>query len=108
MVQKSTIAANQLGQQVSEREAEAMLATDVVGAHAGDAVASPPSPPVVRQPHQPIPRGPVLHRVEAGELITAQYINDVVLAVQNLQMRVGNLEALVDGSPSHDSSAAAV
>jgi hypothetical protein len=59
-------------------------------------VANPNTPPIVAQPGQAIPQGPELHQVQAGDLITAQFINDVVLAVQNLQERVADLEALLD------------
>ncbi len=51
------------------------------------------SPGVVSQHGQQIPPAPLLHLVQPGDLITAQYFNDLVLAVQNLQARVEELEA---------------
>ena len=45
-----------------------------------------------------IPDPPLLHLVQPGDLITAQYFNDLVLAVQNLQARVEDLEQIYDYS----------
>ncbi|MEA3015838.1 MAG: hypothetical protein QOI38_560 [Sphingomonadales bacterium] len=104
MVQRTQSAANQLGSQIAQREVDAVRATDFAGIAADEAVADRSD---VRQPGGPIPQGPVLHLVQAGELITAQYINDLVLAVQNLQTRVHNLEALVRRAQSDDSPVAA-
>ena len=49
---------------------------------------------VVARPQgaQAIPAPPQLHQVEPGDLITAQYFNDLVLAIQNLQTRIAVLE----------------
>ena len=43
-----------------------------------------------------LPPPPLLHLVQPGDLITAQYFNDLVLAVQNLQARVDDLEQVYD------------
>ena len=50
--------------------------------------------PIVAQPGQhSIPEPPQLHQVHAGDLITAQYFNDLVLAIENLQARIEVLES---------------
>lgn len=48
--------------------------------------------PIVTQHDQSIPDPPELHQVQPGDLITAQYFNDLILAIENLQARVDVLE----------------
>lgn len=106
MAQKTNVTANQLAGQITDSDLIASRRTAIAGEFADmtvDAVANP-SPDPAPQPSQPIPQGPTLQQVRAGDLITAQYVNNLVLAIENLRTRVGNLEELAQGS---DSAAAA-
>jgi hypothetical protein len=65
---------------------------------ADTAVAPSTSPPIVTHTGDTIPPPPQLHLVQPGDLITAQYINDVVAAIQDLQLRMDLLETSDDGT----------
>ncbi len=62
------------------------------------AVAAPTSPPIVTHTGEAIPPPPQLHLVQPGDLITAQYINDIVAAIQDLQLRMDLLETSDDSA----------
>ncbi|MEA3061808.1 MAG: hypothetical protein QOJ94_1589 [Sphingomonadales bacterium] len=111
MAQKPNVVADQIVGQIPE--AEAVESRRVADANFDQAVANPQTPPT-RQPSPPgppsppIPPGPVLQEVKAGDLITCEYINQVVRAIQNLQTRVGNLETRHDSPPPNHPGAAAL
>ncbi|HEX9945987.1 MAG TPA: hypothetical protein VGA98_00445 [Allosphingosinicella sp.] len=71
-------------------------------------VAKPGRPRWPRRPRRPGRQEPALRLVQAGDLITADFMNDLVQAVQDLQSRVADLEAADDDDSSDDFSANAI
>lgn len=122
MAQKKQFAASKLGGTAAEATAAAhhggivgnfaeageqtATATRQHGAFTGnftEAVADP-QPTPTKQPGQAraIPQGPALQQVRPGDLITAQFVNNLVLAIENLRDRLGDIEALVEDARTNN------
>ena len=106
MVEKKRMAAQRLAGQ-DPREAVLQRSATFIGTN--EQVASAPQDqPVVAEPGRPRrPGRRALRLVQAGDLITADYINALVQAVQDLQLRVADLEAADGDDDSFDDISAA-
>jgi hypothetical protein len=109
MVEKKRMAAQRLAGQ-DPQEAVLQRSAPFIGTNEQVAPA-PQDQPDVAEPGRPRRPGRrrALRLVQAGDLITAEYMNALVQAVHDLQLRVADLEAADDDDDSFDDiSAAAV
>jgi hypothetical protein len=106
MAEKRQSAANKFGGPAAQHAAATGHHAEIAGDFE-QAIANPQTPPIINRPGGSISQGPELQQVRAGDLITAQYVNNLVAAIQNLRTRVGDIEALIDEERSNQSRAVA-